>query len=399
MVPINFFTFNMGGQEDNWGNISTDWVNFFKSKTDNIHEIWVICTQEDKQESSFIKAISSFFVSSHKKYADVPKNILVSGLIPESLQQPFFVNLAIFIPNSLVADNVMTNIQSTYMYHPVSASVIDSSFFHKSSIVINLFKKLIIVGSHLPFDKHDETNAKFRLQALNSILNIRGNLPMFIFGDLNFRVTDKVKFSTDVQDFTQDLSPTCKTIVVNTESKAYDDNCTKVFRKTSTNTNTANCYNLNIDKTESKLKLESDLRPLLTGIQNSSSQPLSIEKKKKDPLRTPSICDRVLFIDPENKLRATKSTSEQILFHPVPLSDHNAVHVRLEIDGTYLFGGPNGGAKPLPASQAKLKTKTNERIMFGKRTCIVYKGPRGHKYVKDGKGNFVTVKSLKSLNL
>ena len=396
-MKINFFTFNMGGTHDGatdvngllktWSEIFTDekneWRDFF-SKTG----IWVVCTQEDKQESDFMNALhKNILKEDNYKYFDkTPTHVYLNK---------FSVHLAVFVPINL--NGIITKGENS-LYHNSYNSSIKNMVCHKSSVIID-YLNIRFVGCHLPFNPHDETNINKRKTALEKILKLQNDKIMFIMGDLNFRktngidqLTQYIQDNPNIIDITSGLPNTCKTV------NNLTNNCEKVYK----------------GKSIKSIQLSSIQRSLYTPIQQPYSQEMSLKNSCESPeqninvqnfvtnsqkcyvtsiikksgeikLRTPSLCDRILMVYSRQVPVTIKYEAETILFYPINLSDHNAVYAQVTIPDEITEPAPAGGNKPM--------IKTSERVKYGNRNAIVYKTnlKNKKKYVKS-KGIYVLVR-------
>ena len=422
---LNFLTFNMGGQhyQKNWTDkVLNEWKEIFRGKE---NEIWFICSQEENGVSHFINMIKQ--ILPERSYKCSHEHTTSLGI--------FCVHLAVFIPNTLgYIPKHITNLN-----HQATNRWPARLIWHKSSIIFNINDQFLVAGCHLPFYKTNEEKSKYRDIAIDKIIGEANNvnLPIFIFGDLNFRTTDKGIIYTEglFQDFTSGLAPTCKTNpktksdcinVYNNNPKAVDkpDDCYDWGVKNeddlptpgdeSTTPSPASSFSTNSTNSTQNSPASSPLKTRSSLASSSStkshsknnsysmysplipkSKPNSTNNTPHPELRTPSICDRVLLYEnPVSKTFSSKvnqiEDAKPILIDPVPQSDHNAVYVRLQIGG---IGGKNGGIGEC------MYIKTSERVILGKRNAIVYKNARGRgKYVKDCKGSYITLsKALKAL--
>ena len=291
-LKLKFLTFNLGGTEsEEWATIfgTKDWNNLFT----NDDTIWIICTQEDKRESKFMKALRSnvFNEENYSYHTKTPKHVYLGT---------FHVHLSVFVPNIL--DYPMKHLKS--IYHP-SYNIPDNplqnylknSIYHKSSVVINIGGVMRVVGSHLPFNPHDEANSTMRDKALKEIVELTksGNIPTFVLGDLNFRyinqkdqltnfIINNKSNSFTITDITEDIPFTCKTV------KTTSDKCNNLFLSKENENGNGNGNN--------------------TGCYNKA--------------RSKSKCDRVLAILPKN-YKICNGTAYPLLLPPINKSDHNAV--------------------------------------------------------------------------
>lgn len=300
-LPINFLTLNLGEiKPEQWdGMLSTgEWSSFLNP---NPKECWVICSQEDTEESQFMTALQSQLEHGGRWiHSSLPKAIMADR---------FYVHIGMFIPT-----------QYTALFPDPSYHYVIKHDRKKMSRILSI-GPFVFVGSHLPFFKFIQRWSYGRERAMKEVMEYIATEPklagktVVMLGDLNFRFIDgkdqligfidKPMFGYDIQDVSWNngiTAPTCKMNV----------------------TRSPNCH---IGRT-------------LVGTPSLQAQP-----KCYNASREPSLCDRVLVMTPlkDQKMKVS-SHVKHVAFPPITQSDHNAIHARIEF-GT--FGGKGGRRKSI----------------------------------------------------
>ena len=281
------FSFNLGGYNDSsFTDYNTIQKDFKKIFVPSDKRIWMISTQEDKQESTFMNNLINYFTTI--KYVvlqsfgtDTGNKILSSG----SSYKNKIVKIIVFIPESL--NSYFTSLQPILVEHSTllnkSTLIIQILFQSQSQTSIsnntqsynsgynnnrNKTKQLPVlltfVGSHLPINTKEDfrlgydTRATAMNECLNQLANLygefkqkynNGSFHILWTGDLNFRLekigdtnSDQLLkylnqqkhdlFKGKLLDFTpiNTMAPTCKTIA-DTAKKGCTETYTKSLSK------------------------------------------------------------------------------------------------------------------------------------------------------------------------
>jgi len=266
----------------------------------NPKECWVICSQEDTVESTFMNFIKLPFQGKGKWiHSSLPKVIMA---------ERFYVHIGMFIPT-----------QYTALFPDPSFHYVIKHDRKKMSRILSI-GPFVFVGSHLPFFKFIQSWAYGRERAMKEVIEYIANEPklkgktVVMLGDLNFRFIDgqdqligfigKINntFGYNIQDVSWQngqTAPTCKMV----PKRA------------------ANCHLLQQSS---------------SGCYNAS--------------RAPSLCDRVLVMTPNNQqplLIDQPLTVQHVTFSPITQSDHNAIHARIEFLQEKALGGKGGRRKSI----------------------------------------------------
>lgn len=388
-VTIRFLTFNMGGTESmNWEIIFAreEWKSFFRVTESNI---WIICTQEDLRESKFMKALGEnvFTQNDYLWHTKTPTNVYL---------KKFHVHLGVFVPKSVHSYSLQHH---TSLYHPsyypdTLLNNMKNKVYHKSSAIIDVGRDIRVVGSHLPFNPKDESNARMRQRALNDILGLGAGKIMFVLGDLNFRTIGGVdqlheiigstilanSSSRQIIDITKDIPFTCKTqklkdigecgkvyglreaMIKNVKEQEYPTTPSTVASSFDNG-----LYPNGVDQKDKNIELDyiDSEEPILPGPSSvNACYVRKLVKRGNEVTRNISKCDRILMVVPDGFKDSVKEFgAEPLLIYPINLSDHNAVHGWVTIDDGMVDGG---GVK-----KKKIHILGRERVLTKEGRCYM----------------------------
>lgn len=306
-IPINFLTLNMGDIDldvNGWKAALAIW----DSNQDGNHflkkeECWVICSQEDTVDSPFMQALQAYFAGSGTWIkSDLPRVVMA---------ERFYVHIGLFVPREYVG----------VFPQPTFHNVIKHD--RKKMTRILSAGPFVFVGSHLPFFKYAQSWDYGRRRAMKDVLDYITSderlysKTMFMMGDLNFRFIDG---KDQLNEFIEELRDT-----YNIRDLSWGDGMHPSCKMKPTRT--PNCHK---------------------GVTFTSiKHPSSVSNSCYNSSRKPSLCDRVLMM---GNVNVAVQSQQHVTFAPITDSDHNAVHVQVNVDMSGLLGGGGKGRQKVKKS-------------------------------------------------
>lgn len=306
-MKYKFLTFNLG-QTQKFS--QEDWEHEFREKGSEWKEqlefqtnpyAWVICTQEDTDTSSFIEVFYSTFLSSSYK------RVFMTSFDKMKISPFFHVHLALFV---LKKRNNNEKVINKKIVHERKLL-----FVRKMTSIVQ-YGDIMFAGAHFPMISEGNKGLLQRKVALEKVMSVftESNAKyMFLMGDLNFRI---VKID------------------------GYDAEQLQFILNESKNQNVRDLVWENLPSVNLTCKMEPQRPENCTTTEN----PLKCFSNK----RTPSLCDRILFVRKDGMdLNVNVSSIKTLEFGAILQSDHNALLAELDLDKT-----------PVPQSRKVSKSST-----------------------------------------